>query len=117
MRTKPDLVKYLHLACWSPSPRTWCKAIEKGYFATFPGLTTALVNKHLSKSISTAKGHLKRTRKNLRSTSQPNSTNVEAQFMTALDYLDGPNAQTNLVTFKTIVDFEPTGIVATDQTG
>ena len=117
MRTKPDLAKYLHLACWSPSPRTWCDAIEKGYFATFPGLTTTLVNKYLGKSISTAKGHLKRTRKNLRSTSQPNSTDAEEQIMTASDYPDGPNARTNLVTFKTIVDFEPTGIVATDQTG
>ena len=117
MRTKPDLIKYLHLACWNPSCRTWSNAIDKGFFATFPGLTTTLVNKHLPLSISTAKGHLKKSRQGVQSTSKHKSTDVEEQIMTALDYPDRPNAQTNLVTFKTITDFEPTGIVATNQAG
>ena len=59
MRTKPNLIKCLHLACWSPTRRTWNDAIDRGFFATFPGLTTTLINKHLPKSISTAKGRLK----------------------------------------------------------
>ena len=114
MRTKTDLVKYLHSACFSPCVQTWCDAIDLGYFSTFPGLTTTLVQKHLPKSIATAKGHLKKQRQHIRST-RPMTT--ERHIMTAEDYPPGPNAQTNLVTFKTVTDYEPTHTVATDQTG
>jgi hypothetical protein len=37
-------------------------------FTTWPGLTNKLINKHLPKSIATAKGHLKHQGKNLCST-------------------------------------------------
>ena len=47
MRTKKDLTQYLHQACWIPITRTWTNAINAGYLATFPGLTTSLVYKHL----------------------------------------------------------------------
>ena len=68
MQTLPDLVTYLHRACFSPVPATWTKAIDAGYFATWPGLTSDLVRKHLAKSVATAKGHLRQDRKNVRST-------------------------------------------------
>ena len=116
LRTKPDLAKYLHLACWSPSPSTWKAAVKKGFFATFPGLTPSLISKHLPPSIETAKGHRKKVNKNLRST-KLNSITENHHIMTALDYPTGTNARTNLVTFKTVIDYEPSGTVATDQTG
>ena len=116
LRTKPDLAKYLHLACWSPSPRTWKAAVKNGFFATFPGLTPSLISKHLPPSIETAKGHRKKVNKNLRST-KLNSITANHHIMTALDYPTGTNARTNLVTFKTVIDYEPSGTVATDQTG
>ena len=47
---------------------TWCDAIDRGYFITWPGLTSTLVRKHLPKDIATYKGHLKQERKGLRST-------------------------------------------------
>ena len=34
-----------------------------------------------------------------------------------LEFPSGTNAQTNLVTFKTVSEFEPNGTVATNQTG
>ena len=117
MRTKSDLIKYLHLACWSLSVTTWCKATDRGYFATFPGLTSQQVRKYLLKSISTTKGHGTHVRKNLRSTSQPAPVINEEHIMTATDYPTGTNARTNLVTFKTITEYKPTRVVATDQTG
>jgi hypothetical protein len=43
LTTKRDIVKYLHQACGSPVQSTWVKAIEAGYFTTWPGLTPALV--------------------------------------------------------------------------
>ena len=118
MRTKIYLIKYLHLACWSPTVATWCDAIDLGYFATFPGLTSSQVRKYFPKSITTAKGNLKQVRKNLRSTNTSHSkkTNKE-HIMTASDYPSGTNARTNLVTFKLVSNDAYTGIVATDQTG
>jgi hypothetical protein len=58
MKTKGDIVTYLHQACGSPVNSTWLKAIAAGFFTTWPGLTIDLVRKHLPKSIATAKGHL-----------------------------------------------------------
>ena len=59
MRTKADLVQYLHRCDFSPVLHTWTKAIDAGYFATWSGLTSNLVRKHLPKLLATAKGDLK----------------------------------------------------------
>ena len=56
--TKADLVQYLHRTAFEPVVSTWTQAIDSGFFATWPGLTSDLVRKHLPKSIATAKGHL-----------------------------------------------------------
>ena len=58
-----DLVQYLHRACFSPVVKTWTHAIDAGFFTTWPGLTSALVRKHLPKSLAMAKGHLRQDRK------------------------------------------------------
>ena len=55
MKTLKDLVIYLHCACFSPVVSTWTKAIDTGYFTTLPGLTSAIVCKHLPKYIATAR--------------------------------------------------------------
>ena len=59
MNTLPVLVQLLQQACFRPVVDTWCKAIDAGYFTTWPGLTSRLVHKHLTSSIETAKGHLR----------------------------------------------------------
>ena len=68
MKTKADIVQYLHQFSFSPVVHTWTKAIDAGYFTTWPGLTSELVCKHLPKLLATAKGHLKQYRQNIRST-------------------------------------------------
>ena len=68
MNTKAELVQYLHRCAFSLVVSTWTKAIDVGYFATWPGLTSELVRKHLPKVLATAKGHLKQDRQNVRST-------------------------------------------------
>ena len=65
---KRDIVRYLHRAAGSPVPSTWCAAIDNGNFATWPGLSSHLVHKHLPKSIATAKGHMMKIRQHIRST-------------------------------------------------
>eukprot|EP00978_Attheya_sp_CCMP212_P032292 scaffold125437_cov29-Attheya_sp.AAC.1 len=67
--TKPELAKYYHAACFSPVKSTWVKAIKKGSFKSWPGLTEELVNKYLPESMNTTLGpHMNQTRQGLRST-------------------------------------------------
>ena len=49
MNTLPALVQNLYRDCFRPVVDTWCKAIDSGYFTTWPGLTSRLVRKHLLK--------------------------------------------------------------------
>jgi hypothetical protein len=63
-----DLINYLHVACFSPVKSTWIKAIKNGNFSSWPGLNEHTVEKHLSKSTSTAKCHLNQQRQNARTT-------------------------------------------------
>ena len=65
---KKDIVTYLHKAAYSPVKSTWIKAINSGFFTTWPGLTADLVEKHLDKAPATTQGHLRQIRQNLRST-------------------------------------------------
>jgi hypothetical protein len=57
-----DLINYLHAACFSPVKSTWSTAIKNGHFTSWPGLTEHAVEKYLSKSTSTTKGHLNQQR-------------------------------------------------------
>ena len=68
IKTKADLFQYLHRCAFSPLVHTWTKAIDAGYFATWPGLTSKLVHKHLPKLLASVKEHLKQDRQNISST-------------------------------------------------
>ena len=39
---KKDIVTYLHKAAYSPVKSTWIKAINAGFFTTWPGLTAEI---------------------------------------------------------------------------
>ena len=43
LQRKRDIVQYLHQAAGSPVQSTWIKAIDAGFFTTWPGLTSKLV--------------------------------------------------------------------------
>ena len=38
--TISDLIAFLHATAFSPAPSTWIQAIQKGFFQSWPGLTT-----------------------------------------------------------------------------
>jgi hypothetical protein len=63
-----DVINYLHAACFSPVKSTWIKAIKNGIFSSWPGLNEQNIEKYLSKSTSTANGHLNQQRQNVRTT-------------------------------------------------
>jgi hypothetical protein len=65
---KKDLINYLHAACFSPVKSTWITAIKNVNFTSWPGLTEHAVEKYLSKSTSTTKGHLNQQIQNTRTT-------------------------------------------------
>lgn len=105
---KSDLVQFYHQSCCSPTVGTWTDAIDKGFFATWPGLTSELVRKHLPKSVATVKGHQRQQFKNVRST-KAHALHVS----NSIDSTTAP-APTNWI----FVDSMPvTGRVYTDQTG
>jgi hypothetical protein len=64
LRTKEQLVEYLHQAAGHPVKKTWLAAITAGEYATWPGLTYELVSKHLTNTEETAMGHLHKTTTN-----------------------------------------------------
>ena len=117
-KTKVQLIDFLHRACFSPSVSTWTQAIEDNFFVTWPGLTAEAVRKYLPKSLATAKGHLKATPKNLRSTTttinQSPSSTQPSTAMTTPSSPKEPAVRTHLVFAKVI---EITGKVFSDQTG
>ena len=59
MKTKTNLVQYLHRCCYSLTTSGWLKAIKAGYLTTWQGLDEHLVAKHLPKVDTTIKGHLR----------------------------------------------------------
>ena len=74
-QTQQQLVQWLHAAAFSPSPSTFLDAIQRNFFATWPGLTVNIVRRHLTQTDPTVKGHLdqqrQRKRKNPISEEQP----------------------------------------------
>ena len=66
--TKANLASFLHAAAFSPVVSTLVRAISRGHFQSWPGLTTTLILQHLPKSIATAKGHLRELQQNIQST-------------------------------------------------
>ena len=73
-KKKRDTITYLHKAAFSPVPSTWVDVIEHGFFTSWPGLTTKLVEKNLPKSSVTVKGHLRQIQQNLRTTQTKQKT-------------------------------------------
>jgi hypothetical protein len=70
-QTASNRIAFLHAAAGYPVPSTWMRAIQKGFYATWPGLTPSTVKQHLQKSIITSLGHLDQQRANLQSTKDP----------------------------------------------
>jgi hypothetical protein len=77
--TKTALAQYLYGCCSSPVLSTWQQAIRNGNFVTWPGIDSLSIDKHLPKSIASAKGHLDQERKNLQST-KPLKQNDDDSF-------------------------------------
>ena len=70
-KTQQQLVQWLHAAAFSPSPSTFLDAIQRNFFATWPGLTANIVRCHLTQTDATVKGHLDQQRQRKRKHPSP----------------------------------------------
>ena len=108
-KTKSDLALFLHAAAGYPTKSTLITAIKKGYFMTWPGLTTELIQKYLPTSVPTIKGHIKQEQQNLRSTKILPEIKIEPDTIP-------PSTSTSKNCFFTITTKE-TGTTYSDLTG
>ena len=53
-----ELVQYMHAASGFPVKSTWLRAIKKGNFETWPGLTYPNAAKYCPRAVETIKGHM-----------------------------------------------------------
>ena len=63
-----QVVAWYHAAAGYPTKATWLKAINAGFYATWPLLTAKAVRKHFPEHTETDKGHMKRVKSGVRST-------------------------------------------------
>ena len=105
-QTQQKLVQWLHAAAFSPSTSTFLNAIQRNFFATWPGLTPESVRRYLPSSEATVKGHLDQQRQRKRKHNPP-----DEQTPSAL----GTRSHT---IYSAIVDpSTPTGRTYSDLTG
>ena len=71
------LVRYMHVAAGFPVKSTWLKAINKGNFTTWPGLTYSNEAKYCPQSVENLKGHMVQSSQGVRSTKKENHKNQE----------------------------------------
>ena len=68
IKTQTEITTYLHQCLFSPPKSTLLKAIKNNQLLGIPQLTERTVQKYPPTSTATIKGHLHRTRQNIRST-------------------------------------------------
>ena len=61
-KTQQQLVQWIHTAAFSRSPSTFLHEIQRTFFATWPGLTANIVQRHLTQTDAIVKGHLDQQR-------------------------------------------------------
>ena len=111
-----DIIKFFHLALFSPTKSTLLKAIQNNHFIGWPGLTERNVKRHLQLEEPTIMGHMDQQRQGTRSTKGGTAPPPEA----TQDLMEELNVETldarTHATYFSIQDL-PTGRVFTDQTG
>ena len=107
--TIEEQMQFLHAAAGYPVPSTWIKAIQKGYYISWPGLTADNVRRYLPKSPITSRGHIKQLRKNTNSTKNL----LEDENLA----VDPQQTDDNIKTHQMFAAICEEGKIYTDQTG
>ena len=107
-----QIIAWYHAAAGYPTKPTWIKAIDAGFYATWPMLTSKAVRKHFPESEETAKGHMRRVKSSVRSTKAQVEEPLEIQLAEAELAELRKKHRDIYVTIK-----EHTEMIHTDQTG
>eukprot|EP00804_Cyclotella_cryptica_P009708 CCRYP_011254-RA/>CCRYP_011254-RA protein AED:0.28 eAED:0.25 QI:0/-1/0/1/-1/1/1/0/682 len=109
-----QLINFYHATMGYPVVSTWCKAIDKGYFRGWNGLTSDRVRKFIRPSSPSEQGHMDQSRAYIRSTRQsPNTSSTPTDHMT--EHPQAPNNNKTNVVYMSIIEVD--GQLFTDQTG
>ena len=108
------LIQYLHATLGSPSKSTLLHAIRNNHLIGWPGLTVKNVNKYLTETPATAKGHLDQHRKNLQSTT---NTNRSTMYDDTKDFSPLSESTKSNQALATIIDQSETNKAYFDLTG
>ncbi len=68
IKTRVNAVKFAHQSLCNPKISTMLKAVRKGFLDGCPNINAKLILKYLNPSPATAKGHMKRPRHGIKST-------------------------------------------------
>ena len=94
-------INYLHQTEFSPVQDTWARAVNMGYFNTWPGLTEKDIS-NMSKDKATTKVHPAQIRKNNRSTRTNNGSGEKQTHADPIQEQNNGNTELVLATvYKT----------------
>ena len=110
----PVLATFLHATAGFPAKSSFCKAIDSGFFATWPELTRDLIRKHLPLSVSSIMGRMQRTSKGVQSTLLPP---VPLLFEPIIVPPRSPISRDHLVSPSAIEFDKLNAMLSTDQPG
>ncbi len=68
LKNKPELIRYYHAAAGFLPKTTWLKAIKRGFYASWIGLSYKAANKYFPQSSEEKQGHAQKIPSGLRST-------------------------------------------------
>ena len=71
-----ETARWHHASAGFPEKETFLRAIGKGNYSSWPGLTYEMMNKHCPDSVESKKGHMKGPRKGIKSTKVALSANI-----------------------------------------
>ena len=106
------LLLFLHGALGCPTRSTLIKALKLGHLATWPGLTTQRIQKHIQENTMTDKGHMHMTRQ-IKKLKQEKTEQSQTEEEALNPQQETDNEKTNL----NFARIEETGPCGTDQTG
>ena len=79
VRTRVNAVRFAHQSLGNPKISTLLKAVRRGFLRGCPYMTEKLILKYLNPSPATAKGHMKRPRQGIRSTTPRVVSRIETE--------------------------------------
>ena len=88
LKKQPEIVRYYHTAAGFPIKPTWIRAINNKQYASWPGLTSEIVQKYYPELEETLKGHTRKFKSGLRSTkkaAEPQGQDPEKESQNNLD--------------------------------